>query len=308
MDARETTKLVNAIERILDDVNDNTKRAVAIGQYLYQENEKKLLIPQSLWNIIICLDKELAEREFGKMVSLDYQPKVFDHSVDCTFLHKCEQCWTEEKLAFVVDGNMCDKIAHKPQERISCGGAGVRNPAYQFCAVCLRQCIYRYMTSSECYIPDEFYRWEMFVFFLYSFDAFYICFKRCIETENQSLKVVFEDVLRLVFKYQGVSDEELAKELQEDSLDGARFIKVIFNNCKAMDMAGYSELNSTLVHFMMAMKKKREEIVLFLRNNEVKAGKILESDLLKVMLTDLEKGWLEGIGRVFKNIDTQAAR
>ena len=294
MDIRETIKLGKALEGILQDVNDNRKRGVAIGQYLYQSQEKRVLIPESLWNIIVCLDKELEEREYDKKVELDYQSQVFDSVSDCDFRHNCGQCWTAEKLIFAIDGNKYIKIAGRPHTRIECGGTGVGDPAYQFCAVCLRGCIYQYMPLSECYIPEKFYRREMFVFFLYSFDAFYTCFKCCIESGNQSLNAVFKDILWLVFKYHGFSDDQLEEKLKKAPLDGAKFLNVVFNNCRAMGMAGYSELNSVLGQFMMAMRNKGREIVLLLKDNEVKSGKILGDDLLKKMIMDLNKDWLKG--------------
>lgn len=295
MDIRETTKLVKALEGILQDLNDDAKRGDAIELYLYQKEEKRILIPESLWNIIPCLDKELEEREFDKKVELDYQPQVFKYDTDCDFRRNCGQCWTAEELVFAVDGNMYIRIADRPQMWLGCAGTRVGNPAYQFCAVCLRGCIYRYKTSSECYIPEELYRREMFVFFLYSFDAFYTCFKCCIEVGNHSLNSVFKDTLWLVFKYQGLSDNKLEKKLKEDSSDGAEFLKMTFNNCKAIGMVGYSELNSILGYFIRAMKKKGREIVRLLRNNEIKAGEILGNDLLKKMLEDLNKDWLRGL-------------
>lgn len=299
MDVRETTKLGKALEGILQDINDDTKRGVAIGQYLYQTQEKRILIPESLWNIIICLDKELEEREFDKKAELDYQPQVFDYNIDCIFLRNCEQCWSAEKLVFAVDGNTCIRIADRPHMGIGCGGTGVGNLAYQFCAVCLRGCLYQYMTLSECYIPEEFYSGEMFVFFLYSFDAFYACFKCCIEAGIQSLNAIFKDVLWLAFKYQGLSDQKFEKKLNEDSSNGVEFLKEIIYNCKAMGMASYSELNSILGDFVMAMRSNGKKIVDLLRDNEVKASRILGDDLLKKMLEDLNKDWLKDVRGLF---------
>lgn len=294
MDVRETTILGEALEGILQDITDDAKRGTAIKDYLYQAQEKRILIPESLWNIIICLDKELGEREFDKKAELDYQPKEFDYKEDCKFRQYCEQCWTAEKLVFTVDGNKCIRIADKPLVGLQCGGKGVGNLAYKFCAVCLRGCLYLYNPSSECYIPEEFYGGEMFIFFLYSFDAFYTCFEYCIKAGEQSLNEVFKNVLWFAFNYQGLSDKKLEKKLREDSSDGARFFNVVFNNCIAMDIAGYSELNSILGYFTRAMRKEGSEIVRLLRNNEVKAGKILGDDLLKKMKEELNKDWLYG--------------
>lgn len=299
MDVRETTKLGKALEGILQDVNDEAIRGDDIGKYLYQAREKRILIPESLWNIIICLDKELEEKEFDKKAELDYQPQVFDYNIDCIFRRNCGQCWSAEKLVFAVDGNICIRIANRPHMGIECGGTGVRNPTYQFCAVCLRGCLYRYKTSSECYIPEEFYSGEMFVFFLYSFDAFYTCFKCCIEAGVQSLNAVFRDLLWLVFKYRGLSEKKLEKKLNEDSSDRAEFLKEIIYNCKAMGMASYSALNSILGEFVMAMRSNGKKIVALLRENEVKAGRILGDDLRKKMLEDLNKDWLKDVRGLF---------
>ena len=302
MDVRENTKLGKTLEGILQDVNDEKKRGVAIGKYLYQPQENRILIPESLWNIIICLDKVLEEWETDKKAELDYRPQVFDYNFDCDFRKDCGQCWSTEKLVFAVDGNMALRIADKPHRGIGCGGTGVGSLAYKFCAVCLRGCLYQYMTSSECYIPEEFYDGEMFVFFLYSFDAFYTCFKCCIEAGIQSLNAVFKDVLWFAFKYQGLSDQKLENKLNEDSSNGAEFLNMIIRNCSAMGMAGYLELNSILGYFVRAMRSKREEIVALLRNNEVKASRILGDDLLKKIIKELNKNWLYGARGLFESI------
>ncbi|MDE6664381.1 MAG: hypothetical protein K2K46_13725 [Lachnospiraceae bacterium] len=294
MDVRETTKLGETLEGILQDINDDAKRGTAIEDYLYQAQEKRILIPESLWNIIICLDKELEERESDKKAELNYQSKVFDYNNDCNFLEKCVECWSTEKLVFAVDAsNMRIRIADKPSNWLECSEKRVGNLTYKFCAVCLRGCLYQYMTSRECYIPEEFYSGEMFVFFLYSFDAFYTCFKYCIEAGIQSLNAVFRDLLWLVFKYRGLSEKRLEKKLNEDSSDRAEFLKEIIYNCKAMGMASYSELNSILGDFVMAMRSNGKKIVDLLRENEVKAGRILGDDLLEKMLKDLKnRNWL----------------
>lgn len=292
MDAKETIKLVKAIEGILENINDKGQIGVAIRNYLYLKGEKKVLIPQSLWNIIICLDKELAEREFGERVVLNYHLQLFDNKAECHFQNYCESCWMKDTLVFAVDAGMCIEIAEKPKESINCGGAGAGNPVYQFCAVCLRRCLYRYMTSSECYIPKNFFRWEMFVFFLFSFDAFYVCFEYCIKNNNQSLNQIHRDVLEIVFGYKEVSEEQLEDCLSDDKSESAEFLKCILRNCQTMEGVGHRELYSVLGNFNVAMKNRRRQVIALLRDNQEKAKKIIGEELTTKMIAQLSVDWL----------------
>ena len=292
MDTRESNELVKALESILEDVTDKNKIGVAIERYLYNENDKAIAVPVMLWNIIVYLSKEMEGQ-----LKLDYQTDVYDCKWKCLLRCGSNRCWTEEELIFVKTDDMYIDITTEPLKSIKCGGEERGGPDCQFCAFFLRGCLYKYETQCQCYVPEEFYRWGMFVFFLYSFNAFFSCFKYCIEYGNHSLNLAFRNVLKLTIGLQGLSDKKFKEVLkaeytEAEYLEAINFVKFVIRGCPAMGEMRYALINSRVTHFIESMKRDKKSLINLLKDNECRAKEILGENLRGEMLHMLEINWL----------------
>ena len=282
MDDRETIILVEALKGILQDIQIKEKRGVAIGRYLYDETKHEIKIPVMLWRILIYLNREI---ENEKLCYKSYNCK------GC-IIGTCEKCWFENGLVFAmtVDDEPIN-ITSDSDYKIECDGERVSRTTFQLCAVFLRGCLYKYDTRCECYVPEEFYKWGMFVFFLYSFDAFLTCFKDCMKNGNNSLDQVFCEILCLIFNLKELTSREFMERLQNYNSEGAKFVRVVLRNYAAMGDAGYEVLNSCISDFAIAMKKERKEIINLLNNNKERVIGIFGRRQMKNILSNLEKDW-----------------
>ena len=280
MDDRETIFLVETLKPTLKNIQDEEKRSVAITKYLYNEANKEIIMPVMLWHILLSLNRELEEEK------LNYQTYI----CQCYLANVCEECWTGEGLVFATVDNVFINITSKSKYKLECfGERGSSITSYRLCAVFLLGCLYKYNTKRECYVPKEFYKWGMFVYFLYSFDAFLACFKFCMENGNYSLDQVFGELLCLIFSLQGLESYEFMNQLHNYESEGAKFVECVLRNFAAMSDAGYEALHSRISIFVTAMKSKRREMIRLLKNNEVRASKIFGEKQMKDMLNNLEK-------------------
>ncbi len=317
MDMRETTELGNALGSILEEIKVEEKIQITLEKYLYK-TEEKIAIPVLLWYIIVYLNEELKNK-----IKLDYSEDVVDCNTECRFKNINKMCWSEEKLVFVKTSDMHINITDEPKKKIECSKQNVSDTDLLICAFFLRACLYKYTPRIRCYVPKEFFRWSMFVFFLHSFDAFCVCFEYCIQNENKSLNKVFRDILELILWLQNLFDnksdneyknktdgkcddktcgtscnkfkEAIRKEDAEELEEVMGFISWVFRGSVSMGNICYEALNSRMTVFLdsMMMKKQKEELVRLIKNNEKKTDEILGGKLRKKMVHELDKNWLE---------------
>lgn len=285
MDDRETIILVETLKPILKDIQDEEKRSIAITKHLYDRANKEIIIPVMLWHILLSLNRELKEEK------LNYRSYI----CKCYLANVCEGCWTGKELVFATVNNASIDITSKSKYKLKCYGEKESNIiSYRLCAVFLLCCLYQYNTKRECYVPEEFYKWGMFVYFLYSFDAFLACFKFCMEYGNYALDQVFCELLCLIFNLQGLKSYEFMDQLHNNKSEGAKFVEFVLRNFAAMSDAGYSDmvyeaLHSCISLFVTAMNSKRREMIRLLKNYEERASKIFGEKQMKDMLHNLEK-------------------